>query len=207
MIELAENRYGKSRVRLMKVTRHAHGHDLREWTVQVLLRGDFESAHVEGDNSKILADRHDEEYGLLDRAQSSQATSMEEYAKELIDFLLGRNPQVSSACRADREHDVEAADGRRQAASRHLYARQRRAADDQRGAGAGWRIQDRLGAGEYGDSEDGEVGLRGLHQGVADDAAGDERPPLRHGGHGGVELWYPTDSTTMRCGRRFARRC
>ena len=27
MIELAENRYGKSRVRLMKVTRHDHGHD------------------------------------------------------------------------------------------------------------------------------------------------------------------------------------
>jgi urate oxidase len=29
----------------MKVTRHAHGHDLREWTVQVLLKGDFDTAH------------------------------------------------------------------------------------------------------------------------------------------------------------------
>ena len=54
MIELAENRYGKSRVRLMKVTRHDHGHDLREWTVQVLLKGDFDTAHLHGDNSKIL---------------------------------------------------------------------------------------------------------------------------------------------------------
>src|SRR5260370_21176017 len=54
MIELAENRYGKSRGRLMKVTRHPHGHDLREWTVQVLLKGDFDTAHIEGDNSKIL---------------------------------------------------------------------------------------------------------------------------------------------------------
>jgi urate oxidase len=29
-------------------------------------------------------------------ARKSKATSMEEYAKELVDFLLGRNPQVSS---------------------------------------------------------------------------------------------------------------
>ena len=54
MIELAENRYGKSRVRLMKVTRTPDGNDLREWTVQVLLTGDFAEAHYDGDNSKIL---------------------------------------------------------------------------------------------------------------------------------------------------------
>ena len=68
MIELAENRYGKSRVRLMKVLRGPDGNELREWTVQVLLKGDFDSAHYDGDNSKILADGHDEEHGLLRRA-------------------------------------------------------------------------------------------------------------------------------------------
>src|ERR1700735_1916361 len=96
MIELAENRYGKSRVRLMKVSRHAHGSDLREWTVQVLLRGDFASAHIDGDNSKILATdtMKNTVYSL---ARSSKATSMEEYAKELAEFLLARNPQGSSA--------------------------------------------------------------------------------------------------------------
>jgi urate oxidase len=96
MIELAENRYGKSRVRLMKVTRHAHGNDLREWTVQVLLRGDFASAHLEGDNSNILA-TDTMKNTVYSVARSSSATTMEEYAMELIDFLLGRNPQVSSA--------------------------------------------------------------------------------------------------------------
>src|ERR1700719_175907 len=96
MIELAENRYGKSRVRLMKVTHHAHGHDLREWTVQVLLRGDFRSAHLEGDNSSILP-TDTMKNTVYSVARTSQATSMEAYAKELIDFLLGRNPQVSSA--------------------------------------------------------------------------------------------------------------
>ncbi|MBB5341687.1 factor-independent urate hydroxylase [Tunturiibacter gelidoferens] len=96
MIELAENRYGKSRVRLMKVTRHAHDHDLREWTVQVLLKGDFETAHLDGDNSKILPTdtMKNTVYSL---ARTSKATAMEDYAKELVDFLLGRNPQVSSA--------------------------------------------------------------------------------------------------------------
>jgi urate oxidase len=95
-IELVENRYGKSRVRLMKVTRHPHGHDLCEWTVQVLLKGDFDTAHTEGDNSKILPTdtMKNTVYSL---ARTSQATSMEDYARELADFLLSRNPQVTSA--------------------------------------------------------------------------------------------------------------
>ena len=96
MIELTENRYGKSRVRLMKVTRHDHGHDLREWNVQVLLKGDFETAHTLGDNSKILP-TDTMKNTVYSIARSSKATSMEDYAKELADFLLGRNPQVSSA--------------------------------------------------------------------------------------------------------------
>jgi len=96
MIELAENRYGKSRVRLMKVTRHPHGNDLREWTVQVLLQGDFDSAHTKGDNSKILP-TDTMKNTVYSVARTSTATSMEAYAKELTDFLLARNPQVTSA--------------------------------------------------------------------------------------------------------------
>jgi urate oxidase len=96
MIELAENRYGKSRVRLMKVTRNDHGHDLRDWSVQVLLKGDFDTAHLHGDNSKILP-TDTMKNTVYSIARSSKATSMEDYAKELADFLLGRNPQVESA--------------------------------------------------------------------------------------------------------------
>lgn len=96
MIELAENRYGKSRVRLMKVTRHDHGQDLREWTVQVLLKGDFDTAHLLGDNSKILP-TDTMKNTVYSIARTSKATAMEDYAKELADFLLSSNPQVSSA--------------------------------------------------------------------------------------------------------------
>jgi urate oxidase len=95
MIELAENRYGKSRVRLMKVTRGSDGNDLREWTVQVLLTGDFDSAHYDGDNSKILpTDTMKNTVYFV--ARNSTATAMEDYAKDLVDFLIGRNPQVSA---------------------------------------------------------------------------------------------------------------
>ena len=95
MIELAENRYGKSRVRLMKVTRSPKGNELREWTVQVLLTGDFDTAHYEGDNSKILP-TDTMKNTVYSVARNSSAISMEDFAKELIDFLLGRNPQVTS---------------------------------------------------------------------------------------------------------------
>jgi urate oxidase len=95
MIELAENRYGKSRVRLMKVLRGDGTNDLREWTVQVLLTGDFDTAHLEGDNSKILP-TDTMKNTVYSVARTSTAISMEGYAKELVDFLLGRNPQVAS---------------------------------------------------------------------------------------------------------------
>src|SRR6201995_2183 len=95
-VRLTENRYGKSRVRLMRVTKHEQHHDLDEWTVEVLLRGDFETAHTKGNNSKILpTDTMKNTVYFV--ARRSEARSMEDYAKELIDYLLERNPQVSGA--------------------------------------------------------------------------------------------------------------
>jgi urate oxidase len=55
MIELGPNRYGKSAIRLVKVTRLADRHDLRDLTVDVQLEGDFTAAHTEGDNSLVVA--------------------------------------------------------------------------------------------------------------------------------------------------------
>jgi urate oxidase len=94
--KLATNRYGKSCVRLMRVTRHDKHHDVDEWTVQVLLTGDFESAHTAGDNSKILA-TDTMKNTVYYVARESAADSMEAYALDLIDYILPRNPQVASA--------------------------------------------------------------------------------------------------------------
>ena len=53
--ELGENRYGKARIRLVKVRRDGPTHDLRDLTVDVALEGDFAAAHVAGDNAKVIA--------------------------------------------------------------------------------------------------------------------------------------------------------
>jgi urate oxidase len=96
MMTLAENSYGKSRVHLAKVKRHSDHHDFREWTIDILLEGDFESCFVLGDNSKILPTdtMKNTVYSL---ARTSRADCMEEFGKELAAYLLDRNPQVSAA--------------------------------------------------------------------------------------------------------------
>jgi urate oxidase len=95
MVKLAENRYGKSRVRLVRVKRHSGMHDLREWTVQILLQGDFDSCFTDGDNRKILPTdtMKNTVYSL---ARNSAADCIEDFAKEVVVFLLSRNPQVSA---------------------------------------------------------------------------------------------------------------
>jgi urate oxidase len=95
-VQLVSDRYGKSRVRVMRVTKHFEHHDIDEWDVQILLSGDFETAHTLGDNSKILP-TDTMKNTVYSVARDSKAASMEDFAKELIDFLLGRNPQVSAA--------------------------------------------------------------------------------------------------------------
>jgi urate oxidase len=96
MIELSDNRYGKSRIRLVRVKRNAERHEFREWTVEILLQGDFASCFTDGDNSKILPTdtMKNTVYSL---ARTSPSECAEDFAKELVDFLLERNPQVSEA--------------------------------------------------------------------------------------------------------------
>src|SRR5215470_7635732 len=96
MTKLAENCYGKSRVRVMRVKRGLNTHELREWSVQVLLQGDFETCFTGGDNRKILpTDTMKNTVYFL--ARKSAAETIEDFAVELVDFFLTRNPQVSTA--------------------------------------------------------------------------------------------------------------
>jgi urate oxidase len=96
MTILAENRYGKSRVRVVRVDRGMAVHEFQEWSVEVLLQGDFLSCFSAGDNSKILPTdtMKNTVYSL---ARKSAATCMEEFAQELVEHLLSNNPQVSEA--------------------------------------------------------------------------------------------------------------
>ena len=55
MIELGPNRYGKAAIRLVRVGRETSPHRLRDLTVAIALEGDFTAAHVDGDNSLVVA--------------------------------------------------------------------------------------------------------------------------------------------------------
>ncbi|HUB53049.1 MAG TPA: urate oxidase [Terracidiphilus sp.] len=94
MAKLGENRYGKSRVRLSRITRKGDMHYFDEWTVRVLLEGDFESSFTEADNSKVLP-TDTMKNTVYSIARGSKAATIEEFAVELGEYLLANNPQVS----------------------------------------------------------------------------------------------------------------
>jgi urate oxidase len=94
MAKLGCNRYGKHRVRLSRITRHEDRHDFNEWSVNVLLEGDFESSFTEAENSKVLpTDTMKNTVYYI--ARGSKAATIEEFAMELGDYLLANNAQVS----------------------------------------------------------------------------------------------------------------
>ena len=64
---LGRNSYGKSRVRLVKVTRRADRHDICDLTVDVALEGDFAAAHTAGRQHRPARDRHDAQHRLRAR--------------------------------------------------------------------------------------------------------------------------------------------
>jgi len=52
---LTHNAYGKSQIRLTRVTRHADRHEVKELCIAVQLEGDFAGSYLRGDNSRIVA--------------------------------------------------------------------------------------------------------------------------------------------------------
>lgn len=94
MATLGRNRYGKSRVRLSRITRDTYHHDFDEWTVQILLEGDFDTCFTAADNSSVLP-TDTMKNTVYYVARESKAATIEEYAQELGDYLLSHNPQIS----------------------------------------------------------------------------------------------------------------
>jgi urate oxidase len=111
---LGQNNYGKSRVRLVKVTRHADRHDLTDLTVDVALEGDFAAAHVRGDNSGLLATdtMRNTVYAL---AKGQPVEDVERFGVRLVEHFLASGPSVTGARIHLVEHPwarLQGADGR-----------------------------------------------------------------------------------------------
>ena len=95
MAVLAENHYGKSQVRLMKIGRRPEGNDVFDWTLGVYLTGDFDACYREGDNTDVLTTdtMKNTVYAV---ARTSTAETIEAFALELAEFLMARNPGLTS---------------------------------------------------------------------------------------------------------------
>ncbi len=94
MARLSENRYGKSRVRLSRITRHDEMHEFNEWTVHIMLYGDFETSYTQADNSKVLP-TDTMKNTVYYVARESQASTIEAFACELGDYFLLKQPHVA----------------------------------------------------------------------------------------------------------------
>jgi urate oxidase len=94
-IVLAGNNYGKSRVRVVKVTRGADRHELAELTVNVQFEGDFGRVHTEGDNRPVLpTDTMKNTVNALAKAWNGK--QIEDFGLQLAAHFLDGNPPVSS---------------------------------------------------------------------------------------------------------------
>jgi urate oxidase len=92
---LGPNNYGKSRVRLVRVARHPDRHDIADLTVDVALAGDFDAAHVAGDNSGMLATdtMRNTVYAL---ARGFDVSDLERFGMRLVEHFVA-SPKVSRA--------------------------------------------------------------------------------------------------------------
>lgn len=99
---LSQAGYGKSEVRLVKVSRRPDGHDLRDLTVDVGLEGDFAAAYVDGDNAGLIATdtMRNVVYAL---AQEHPIEDIESFGQRLAQHFLQTGPGVTRA----RVHIVE----------------------------------------------------------------------------------------------------
>src|SRR5882757_7299261 len=55
MAKLTGHRYGKARVRVLKILRDGPVHTLKDLEIAAYLKGDFESSYTSGDNTRVVA--------------------------------------------------------------------------------------------------------------------------------------------------------
>ncbi len=92
---LAESNYGKSGIRLVKVSRHGDRHEIHDLTVAIALEGEFVEAHVLGDNSAVLpTDTMKNTVYVLARRHPME--SIESFALALSEHFLGESAAASA---------------------------------------------------------------------------------------------------------------
>jgi urate oxidase len=93
-VVLGENNYGKGEVRVVKILKQEDRHEVRDLRVDVALEGEFEAAHVAGDNTGLLATdtMRNTVYAL---AKEHLTGAIESFGLALANRYLDAGPSVS----------------------------------------------------------------------------------------------------------------
>jgi len=95
-MKLLANRYGKGRVRVMKILRDGNTHTVQEVNVLALLAGDFAASYTASDNSKVVpTDTIKNTVNVL--AKEHLGAEIERFGLSLGRHFLQRYEQVESA--------------------------------------------------------------------------------------------------------------
>lgn len=96
MPKLVGHRYGKARVRVLKILRDGETHRIKDIEVAALMEGDFASSYTSGDNSKVVpTDTIKNTINVL--AKQHLSDDIEQFAVLLGEHFLKRYPQVQRA--------------------------------------------------------------------------------------------------------------
>ncbi|MDO8677909.1 MAG: urate oxidase [Acidobacteriota bacterium] len=90
---LSQTSYGKSRIRLVQVSRRGDRHELRDLTVAVRFEGEYDTSYTEGDNSNVLPTdtMKNTVYALAARERVREPES---FGVVLGRHFLDRNPRL-----------------------------------------------------------------------------------------------------------------
>src|SRR5947209_7281993 len=93
---LRHSSYGKSHVRLTKVTRHASHHDLKELCLAIRLEGEFDASYTHGDNRQLITTdtMKNTVYAL---ARNHPLTDMESFGQALASHFMENFAHVSAS--------------------------------------------------------------------------------------------------------------
>ncbi len=93
-VRLNAHRYGKSRVRVLKVLRDGDLHTIKELSARVLLEGEFDRSFTAADNADVVAtDTMKNTINVL--AHDHLGAENEPFAKRVSEHFLGRYVQIS----------------------------------------------------------------------------------------------------------------
>ncbi len=95
-MRLISNRYGKGRVRVLKILRDGATHTIQEINVKAMLEGDFAASYTAADNSKVVpTDTIKNTVNVLAREHLGE--EIERFGVALGEHFLRRYEQVESA--------------------------------------------------------------------------------------------------------------